>query len=666
MFVGLRAIVIHSNRAPRISRTDADVRRRRDGSCRAAQALRVQCFAEPAFRHRTQGNYRMTTTDLAPTPDSTLDTMPLRRDDDTAPALEPLGFVPPAETYYRIYFSHSDMCMDGRTIHRGEMIKQAKPDPKSDSQLWKFHRVSPGHYMLIAKKSGKALDVPRGSHQENTDMCQWDVSWGAWNEHFRLRPTGDGLFYLEARHSGKRIGVKNGGKADGDSVVQGGNSGEAHFRLRIVQDGESKERVVDRDFVADANEKMRKLIIDVAGKVPEVGSGLAGLLSMLWPEDDKFQRVWQQMKSYVQDLVREMISQERLHSLSNKLAGIQSCLNDYNKEDYGAPPKAGFFTALLAALNTAEPDFFDPREPQQTLPYFIALGSIRLAALREMCMSYKKIFGKDDDKPQVHLEDLRKKIAAFVEGANTARERAIAWRLTKVRLEHTQESSFPSNNHWWSVVADYNGMKKTWYYNDLTSEDKGAEGYARAALPLYQNEVRSQYAAELDAFFGPARLWRYLDPTVTDKPKKVATDILTGPYGGVKFSDFQDAPPAGARITAIDIHAGDHIDGIQLHYDGKPGPLHGKRGGHHLHYDLAANETIVGAWGRLRGEIGAVFLQTNLGRTLGGGWRDGDNVGEWVGDPPDNARATLFSIGGKQGTGHVEALSFIWRYTRDE
>jgi hypothetical protein len=618
---------------------------------------------ERMFRTHT-GEYRMTTTDLA-SPDEAQTEEPSLRDENSLPVDSLLGFTPPGDVYYRIYFAHSDMCMDGRTIHRGEMIKQARPDPKSDSQLWRFHRVTQRHYMLIAKKSGKALDVPNSRH-DDVEMCQWDPSYGEFNEHFRLLPTGDGLFYLAARHSGKRICVKNAGKNDGDAVMQSGEGTAAHYRLRIVPDGESKDRVVDRDFVADANEKMRKLIIDVANKVPEVGSGLAGLMTMLWPEDDKFKRVWEQMKSYVKDLVRDMISQERLISLSHKLDGIQSCLNDYNREKYGAKPKSGFFTTLLGALNTAEPDFFDPREPQQTLPYFVALGSIRLAALREMCMSYKLIFGADDDQPQVHLKDLKDKIAAYVEGANTARERAIAWRMSKVRLEHESKGAGISTNHWWSVVDDYNGYRKTWQYNDTTSEDKGAESYARAALPLYEKEVRSQYSAELDSFFTPARLWRYMDPTVTDKPKKVATDILTGPFGGTKFSDFQDNPPPGSRITAIDLHAGDHIDGIRLHYDGKPGPLHGKAGGHHLHIDLGANEYIVGAWGRLRGEVGAVFLQTSLGRTFGGGWRDHSGVGEWVGDPPDNARAKLFSIGGKQGSGHVEALSFIWRYERDE
>jgi len=230
----------------------------------------------------------MTITDLAPTDEAQTEE-PILRDENSLPVDSLLGFTPPAEVYYRIYFSHSDMCMDGRSIHRGEAIKQSRPDPKSETQLWKFHRVTQRHYMLICKKSGKALDVPNGRH-DDVDMCQWDPSFGEFNEHFRLLPTGDGLFYLVARHSGKRICVRNSGKNDGDAVIQSGEGTTANYRLRIVPDGESKDRVVDRDFVADSNEKMRKLIIDIAGKVPEVGSGLAGFMAMLRSRKADFSR----------------------------------------------------------------------------------------------------------------------------------------------------------------------------------------------------------------------------------------------------------------------------------------------------------------------------------------------------------------------------------------
>jgi len=83
-----------------------------------------------------------------------------------------------------------------------------------------------------------------------------------------------------------------------------------------------------------------------------------------------------------------------------------------------------------------------------------------------------------------------------------------------------------------------------------------------------------------------------------------------------------------------------------------PSPRCGGSGGHHLHYDLGGDENIIGASGRSRGNVGAVFFQTTKGRTLGGGWRDGDGVAEWISDPPSDTRAVLYRIGGRQGTRH--------------
>ncbi|QBB69324.1 hypothetical protein ELE36_02450 [Pseudolysobacter antarcticus] len=576
-----------------------------------------------------------------------------------------MAFAPVTDTYYRIYFSHSNKCLDSRTTNNGEFVKQMATNLTSDSQLWRFRQITTSHYMLIAKNSNRALDVPGGRHEDNVELCQWGQSEGAWNEHFRTMPAGDGEFYLVARHSQKRIGVKGASKDDSAAVVQHNDGAASNFRLRFVADGESKDRPSDRDFMIDTNEKMRALIIAVAGKVPTVGSGLQTLMELLWPQQDASTRVWDQMKSYVKELVREMIALERLKDLSKELEGIHSSLADYNTENYGTEIKKTSFGGLLTALNIAEPYFFDERDPEKALPFFIALGSIRLATLRELCLRYKDIYGKDDDKAAEHLKALKAKIVAYVTAANKARERAMDWRLKKIRIDHTSERFGISTLHRWAVVDDYNGFRRGWEYNDTTSEDKGAESYAKTAKPIYEKEALSQYSAELDTFFGPARLWRYLDPTVTDKPKKAITEILTGPVGGLKFTEFQD-DPNNERITAIDLHAGDHIDGIQFHYGNKPGPLHGKAGGHHLHYDLAADENIIGVWGRSRGEVGAVFFQTNKGRTLGGGWRDGDGVAEWIGDPASDTRAVLYRIGGRQGDGHVEALSFVWRYSRDE
>ncbi|WP_035054034.1 RICIN domain-containing protein [Andreprevotia chitinilytica] len=574
-----------------------------------------------------------------------------------------MAFTPKDNSYYRITFKHSGLCMEAPTIHRGEAVLQAKPNVQSKGQLWRFQRIGQAHFMLVAKNSGKALDVPRSTHDDGAGLIQWDPYDSSTNQHFRLLPAGSGHYYLVARHSGKRICVKGGSKDASTGIVQAGDGVKDEYRIRLVLAEESATHAADRDFVVDANAEMRQVIIAIAGKAPKIGSGLQPLMELLWPAADPSKLLWEQMKRYVTELVREMIAAERLISLSNKLAGIQSSLQDYVAEDYGSPRKQGAFDGLLTALNNAEPDFFDERDPEKTLPYFVALGTIRLAALRELCESYKKIYGKDDDKPAVHLAALQKKIASYVLAANTAFKRAEAWRQTKIRVEHTKERSGISTNHTWAVVDDYDGFRREWRYNDTTGSGDGrAETNAKSAKQLREREVASQYGTELDSFFGPARLWRYLDPAVTLAPKKTTIEVLTGPFGAFRFDEFQD-DPRDQPITAIDLYAGDHIDGIEMHYGGKSAGLHGKRGGRHYHFDLEAGESIIGVWGSTRNEVSALFFQTNKGRNFGGG---GPGHAEWVGDPPDVVDATLYRIGGRKGTGHIEALSFVWRYTRDE
>lgn len=576
-----------------------------------------------------------------------------------------MAFTPQPDRYYRLYFKHSGHCLDAHGAGRGEHVRQAKEAAGSDSQLWQFRPLEGRHYAISSKKSGRNFDVAGETTNDGAVLLLWDRADHQWNQHYRVVPAGDGSYYLTARHSSKRISAKDKSKDEAANVVQWSEGGDEHFRFRIVPEGVAPQRELDRDFMADTSAQTRSTVLSIIGGAPEVGKALAALTAMLWPADDTARRIWEQMKRYVQELVREMVSRERLDDLVKQLDGLYSNLAAYNAESYGSPLKAGYFSGLLVSLNNAEPYFFDERDPEKVLPYFVQLGSLRLAVLLELCLSYKKIYGKDDDKAAEHLTQLRGKIDKFGKAATKARERALDWRVGKVRVQHDKTRDGITTNHHWSVVDDYDGYRRTWSYNDTTSADKGAEGYAYKGAELRRQEVRTQYAAELDMFFGPARLWRYIDPAVTERPKKIATDILTGPHGGVKYNPFQDGRNHG-RISAIDLYAGDQIDGIEVHYDGKPGGLHGGRGGRHQRLDLAADESIVSVWGRIRNNLlGAVYFQTSKGRTFGGGIGDG-HYAEWIGDPPEGSRAVLHSIGGLAGTAHIEALSFTWRYEYDE
>jgi len=579
-----------------------------------------------------------------------------------------MAFYPAGDKTYRIVFKHSNKCMDVGNIHRGALLRHQHIDVNSDKQLFRFRKLDARHYVIQSVHSGKSVDVARASHDDNAVVCQWDPSDSEWNEHFRFIPAGEGHYYLVARHSEKTIAAKDGTTAEGEYIVQSGRQGAQvdWVKVRFVPDSDSLDGISGRDFVADSSALTRTIIIGIAGKVPEIGGGLSALMGLFWPADDTGERVWNQMRRYVNDLVRELIAQEQLDQLAKQLEGLRLQLASYNKEKFGSQIKGGTFTTLLGLFNAAEPFFFDAREPQRRLPFFVALGTMRLAALRELYMSYADIYLEADKNAAQHLTDLKDKIKKFTDAATLSRERALEWRLGKVSVIHTETTSWgvvgPSTNHHWSAHDAYDGFHREWSYNTLTGGTTNAEALARKAHVDRQAEVRSQFSAELDRFLSPARLWRYLDPTVTEKPKEITAELQTGPHGGQGHTEFAD-DPKGKPITRIVVHAGARVDGIEVFYGGVSGGLHGWRGGSTHTLDLEPGETIIGVWGRAGAALDAVYFETSKSRQVGGGGRGG---GDWIASPSDEFGSVLARIGGRQGSKHIEALKFFWRYTKQE
>ncbi|MDC8012620.1 insecticidal delta-endotoxin Cry8Ea1 family protein [Tahibacter soli] len=580
-----------------------------------------------------------------------------------------MAFYPVGDKNYRIVFKHSDKCFDVGDIHRGMRVRQSPVDVNSNKQLFQFRKLSARHYAIRSVHSGKSLDVARASHDDGTVLCQWDPSDGEWNEHFRFMPAGDGMhYYLIACHSEKTIVADGGTSATGENIVQSGRPGGTAdwTKVRFVPESDSLDGISGRDFIADSSGKTRTIVIGIVNKVPEIGGGLSALMGLFWPADDGNARVWDQMRRYVNDLVRELIEQDKLDQLSKLLDGLRLQLAAYNKEQYGSAIKGGMFTTLLGLLNAAEPFFFDPADPQRRLPFFVALGTIRLAALRELYTSYKQIYNEDDRNAAQHLKDLQDKIKKFTAAATLSRARALEWRIGKVKVVHTESTEWgvvgPSTTHRWAAHDEYDGFRREWSYNTLTGGTGNAESLARKAHVDRQEEVRSQFSAELDRFLSPARTWRYLDPAVTDKPTQIPVDMQTGPVGGQGGTEFLD-DPKNKPITRIVVYAGARVDGLEIFYGGVSGGLHGKRGGSTHAHDLEPGEKIIGVWGRAGAALDALYFETNKNRQIGGGGGGGN---EWIASPSDDMGSSLWKVGGRKGSAHIEAVKFFWRYIRED
>jgi hypothetical protein len=93
-------------------------------------------------------------------------------------------------------------------------------------------------YRITAVHSGKSLDVANVSGDNGAGVHQWDFVGGA-NQLWNLWDAGDGLYWLQAAHSGKCLDVdSHGGAANGAKVQQWACANVATMRFRLQHRGD--------------------------------------------------------------------------------------------------------------------------------------------------------------------------------------------------------------------------------------------------------------------------------------------------------------------------------------------------------------------------------------------------------------------------------------------
>ncbi|WP_341677815.1 RICIN domain-containing protein [Niveibacterium sp. SC-1] len=152
---------------------------------------------------------------------------------------EPVG-----DGYFRLVAKHSGKVLDVAACSTADGADVRQWDSLgSECQKWKFEPVSAnsiadGAYKLIAKHSGKALDVTACSTADGANAQQWTY-WGGACQIWNLRATPDGYYELASQQSGKLLEVANCSTDNGGNVRQWPRNGAACQRwgLENLDDG---------------------------------------------------------------------------------------------------------------------------------------------------------------------------------------------------------------------------------------------------------------------------------------------------------------------------------------------------------------------------------------------------------------------------------------------
>ena len=177
--------------------------------------------------------------------------------------------LPAPGEYYRIVARHSGKCLDvpGASTADGANIQQYQAVGGSH-QEFRFDEAGGGYYQIVARHSGKCLDVEGSSTSDGGNVLQFHKT-GANNQLFRLDDPGSGYYRITAKHSGKCLSIDNVSTANEANVSQWTDYGQTNQRFSVLLATVPLPDVYYR-IVARHSGKC----IDVAGGFMEAGTNI--------------------------------------------------------------------------------------------------------------------------------------------------------------------------------------------------------------------------------------------------------------------------------------------------------------------------------------------------------------------------------------------------------
>jgi arabinan endo-1,5-alpha-L-arabinosidase len=106
--------------------------------------------------------------------------------------------------------------------------------------------IDPGaFYQLVARHSGKAVQIESGSTQDAARAVQWTPNLGT-SQQFRFVPSGGGYYRIMARHSGKVLDVYQWNPNNGAEIRQWTDLGGTNQQFQVLDSPGGYVRFVNR------------------------------------------------------------------------------------------------------------------------------------------------------------------------------------------------------------------------------------------------------------------------------------------------------------------------------------------------------------------------------------------------------------------------------------
>jgi|GEM_PF-7062046 len=248
--------------------------------------------------------------------------------------------------------------------------------------------------------------------------------------------------------------------------------------------------------------------------VPDVGSVLSGAVSFLW-KDPKPDRLFDELVTYVNKLVPESITAERVKQQDYDVKGLRGLLQKY-QDEHDLVYKGKALDYLRNRLLELEPAYLDNPDtpPEKILPLVVAYGRLRLAVLRERLLHQEEYY--PNNVSTLLVSDYNDAVKALTDVAKDIKQKIIDNRLAKLHSGSGLREDW-DKLAWGGADAGPVAGQTMWYtvgddFCDWNKEHKDDENAAKADLVARKDAVRKAYDRELDVLLAPITNWPSLTP----------------------------------------------------------------------------------------------------------------------------------------------------------
>jgi hypothetical protein len=159
---------------------------------------------------------------------------------------------------YQLVVKHSSKCLDvsgvsmanGASMQQWECLNPAK-SPAPNNQIFDLVAQGGSYYQLVARHSGKCVDVPSASTEDGITLQQWACLEPAKDHQlWKLAPVSGspGYFEIKAKHSSKCADVYFAGTSNGTAVKQYTCGGQSNQRWSLRSVDAAEPPLIDAGF----------------------------------------------------------------------------------------------------------------------------------------------------------------------------------------------------------------------------------------------------------------------------------------------------------------------------------------------------------------------------------------------------------------------------------